>query len=115
VSRITKFDRLFGDIGRIFDDTGAPFEGPYSNFNEEIGNWDVSSSISFVSGIEHSLDSDLDGNHLMKAFLFLSLTQTSMFSSNAVFNQNISGWNVSSAIGFVSAERSLGFHCNALD
>jgi hypothetical protein len=38
-----------------------------------------------------------------------------MFKNAATFNQNISGWDVSSGTDFVSAKRILGFHCNALD
>jgi surface protein len=101
VSRITRFRALFDQ----------------SIFDENIENWDVSKGRDFVSGILNTaLDFDLDGNHLTNAFLFLSLSQSYMFQGNAVFNRNISGWNVSSATTFVSAEeRRLGFHCNALD
>jgi WD40 repeat protein len=105
VSRITRFNGLFA--GSIF----FP-----SSFDEVIENWDLSKGRDFGSGILNTaLDSDLDGNHLTNAFLFLSSSQNSMFESNTVFNQTISGWNVSSATIFVSAERSLGFHYNALD
>jgi hypothetical protein len=102
VSQITQFNRVFA--------------GTSATFDENIENWDVSKGRDFVSGIFNTaLDSDLDGNHLTNAFLFLSLSQSSMFEGNAEFNQNISGWDVSSGTDFVSAERSLRFHSNALD
>jgi hypothetical protein len=93
----------------------AMFSGAIA-FNQDIGAWNVSSGIVFVSmersfgflfNTKYACDFLTNDN-----FLFLSFFQRFMFNWSIAFNQDIGAWDVSSVIDFVSTERSFGFLLN---
>ena len=83
-----------------------------TDFDQDIGNWDVSSGLDFVS-----LGRILSHRHYCLGCFIIyqtnwhsitgSLMQTQMFDNATNFNQNINGWDVSSGLDFVSFDMIL--------
>jgi len=92
-----------------------------SQFNRDITGWDVSSVTNFVSILLSSVKMFFLYNVLITSivllFLSLNMFQDSMFLWANQFNQDISGWNVSSSYGsdFVRTIFEIVFKCSLFD
>ncbi len=106
VSQVTDFSYLFMS---------------YTNFNEDISCWDVSSGINFVSTAHNfefqfntiQYNSIVTGlNHLTNNFLFLSFCKYAMFAYASSFNQDLSDWNLSSTSNRVKMFKDTAMPCD---
>ena len=77
-----------------------------SMFNQDIGNWNVSNGVYFVSKatlniIITNYEPKCVTNDILSFLCYLNI-QSGMFGRASVFNQDIGNWNMSNGVYFVS-------------